>query len=66
MSKQSFVKVEASPTFKRNIKILGKKYRSIHKDVEAVIKLLLNGEFFYSYTVTIIFLFRLITNIKCA
>ena len=38
MSEQSFVKVEASPTFKRNLKILGKKYRSIRKDVEPVIK----------------------------
>lgn len=44
MTEQPLVKVEASPTFKRNIKILGKKYRSIRKDVEPVIKQLQNGE----------------------
>ena len=44
MADKSFIKVEASPTFKRNIKTLGKKYRSIRKDVEPVIKLLQNGE----------------------
>ena len=44
MTNRSFIKVEASPTFKRNIKTLGKKYRSIRKDVEPVIKQLQNGE----------------------
>ncbi len=44
MTNQSFFKVEASPTFKRNIKTLGKKYRSIRKDIEPIIKQLQNGE----------------------
>ncbi|MEM8828646.1 MAG: type II toxin-antitoxin system RelE/ParE family toxin [Cyanobacteria bacterium P01_G01_bin.19] len=44
MADKSFIKVTASPTFKRNIKTLGKKYRSIRKDIEPVIKLLQNGE----------------------
>lgn len=38
------VKVEASPTFKRNIKTFGKKYRSICQDIELIIKQLQNGE----------------------
>lgn len=44
MTEQPLVKVEASLTFKRNIKTLGKKYRSIRKDVEPVIKQLQQGE----------------------
>ena len=44
MTESPLVKVEASPTFKRNIKTLGEKYRSIRQDVEAVIKQLQNGE----------------------
>ncbi|MGL5795776.1 MAG: type II toxin-antitoxin system RelE/ParE family toxin [Waterburya sp.] len=44
MSENSFVRVEASPTFKRNIKNLGKKYRSIRSDIEPIIKQLQNGE----------------------
>lgn len=44
MTEQPPVKVEASPTFKRNIKTLGKKYRSIRQDVEPVIKQLQQGE----------------------
>ena len=44
MSDKSLIKVEASPTFKRNIKTLGKKYRSIRKNVDPVIKQLQNGE----------------------
>ena len=44
MTEQPLVKVEASATFKRNIKILGKKYRSIRRDIEPVIKQLQNGE----------------------
>ena len=44
MTEQPIVKVEASPTFKRNIKNLGKKYRSIRKDIEPVIKQLQNGQ----------------------
>jgi mRNA-degrading endonuclease RelE of RelBE toxin-antitoxin system len=38
------LKVAASPTFKRNIKTLGKKYRNIRNDVELIIKQLQNGE----------------------
>lgn len=44
MIDKPLVKVEASLTFKRNIKTLGKKYRSIRQDVEPVIKQLQNGE----------------------
>lgn len=44
MTEQPIVRVEASPTFKRNIKTLGKKYRSIRQDVEPVIKQLQQGE----------------------
>jgi mRNA-degrading endonuclease RelE of RelBE toxin-antitoxin system len=44
MNDKSFVKVEISPTFKQNIKNLGKKYRSIRNDIEPVIKQLQNGE----------------------
>ena len=44
MTEQPLVKVEASLTFKRNIKTLGKKYRSIRKDVEPIIKQLQQGE----------------------
>ena len=44
MTDKSLIKVEASLTFKRNIKTLGKKYRSIRQDVEPVIKQLHKGE----------------------
>ncbi len=44
MTEQPLVKVEASPTFKKNIKTLGKKYRSIRQDVEPIIKQLQSGE----------------------
>ncbi len=44
MTDKPLVKVEASPTFKRNIKTLGKKYRSIRQDVEPIIKQLQKGE----------------------
>ena len=44
MQDKSSVKVEASPRFKRNIKNLGKKYRSIRQDIEPVIKQLQKGE----------------------
>ena len=43
MSDKAVVKVEISPTFKRNIKTLKKKYRSIRKDIEPIIKQLKNG-----------------------
>ena len=38
------VKVEVSLTFKRNIKTLKKKYRSIRQDIEPIINKLQNGE----------------------
>ncbi|MEL6930558.1 MAG: type II toxin-antitoxin system RelE/ParE family toxin [Cyanobacteria bacterium J06600_6] len=44
MTDKSFVRVEVSPTFKRNVKALGKKYRRIRQDVEPVIEQLRNGE----------------------
>lgn len=44
MSDKSMVKVEVSPTFKRNIKTLKKKYRSIRQDIEPIIKQLQNGD----------------------
>ncbi len=44
MTENPFVRVEASPTFKRNIRNLGKKYRGIRKDVESVIKQLEKGD----------------------
>lgn len=44
MTEQPLVKVEASRIFKKNIKTLGKKYRSIRQDVEPIIKQLQSGE----------------------
>jgi mRNA-degrading endonuclease RelE of RelBE toxin-antitoxin system len=44
MTDNPLVKIEASPTFKRNLKTLGKKYRNIRKDIESVIKQLQTGE----------------------
>ena len=44
MTDKSFVKVDASPTFKRNLKKLAKKYRNIRSDIELIIKELQNGE----------------------
>ena len=44
MTGRSFVRVEVSPTFKRNIKTLSKKYRHVRQDIEPVIKQLQNGE----------------------
>ena len=44
MTEPPLVEVKASPTFRRNIKTLGKKYRSIREDVEPVIKQLQQGE----------------------
>ena len=44
MSEQSPTKVTASPTFKRNIKSLRKKYRSVRQDIEPAIKQLQSGK----------------------
>ena len=43
MSDKLIVKVKVSLTFKRNIKTLQKKYRSIRADVEPIIEQLQNG-----------------------
>ncbi len=44
MTDKSFVKVEASPTFNRNLRTLAKKYRNIRSDIVPIIKQLQNGE----------------------
>lgn len=44
MSDQSFIQVEASPTFNRNLRTLAKKYRSIRNDIQPVIEQLERGE----------------------
>ncbi|MCC5636417.1 type II toxin-antitoxin system RelE/ParE family toxin [Nostoc sp. CHAB 5844] len=44
MLDQPFIQVEASPTFKRNIRALAKKYRSIRNDIQPVIEQLEQGE----------------------
>ncbi|MEH2155598.1 type II toxin-antitoxin system RelE/ParE family toxin [Nostoc sp.] len=44
MANQPLIKVEASPTFNRNLRTLAKKYRSIQNDIQPVIKQLEQGE----------------------
>jgi mRNA-degrading endonuclease RelE of RelBE toxin-antitoxin system len=44
MSEPSFIQVEASPTFNRNLRSLAKKYRSIRNDIQPVIEQLERGE----------------------
>ncbi len=44
MSELSFIQVEAAPTFKRNLRTLAKKYRSIRNDIQPVIEQLERGE----------------------
>lgn len=44
MTEQPLIKVVASLIFKKNIKTLGKKYRSIRNDIEPIIKKLQSGE----------------------
>ncbi len=44
MSDQSFIQVEASPTFNRNLRSLAKKYRNIRNDIQPVIEQLERGE----------------------
>jgi mRNA-degrading endonuclease RelE of RelBE toxin-antitoxin system len=44
MSEPSFIQVEASPIFKRNLRSLAKKYRSIRNDIQPVIEQLERGE----------------------
>jgi len=44
MPEQSFIQVEASPTFNRNLRNLTKKYRNIRNDIQPVIEQLERGE----------------------
>jgi len=44
MSKQPLIQVEVSPTFKRNLRTLAKKYRSIRNDIQPIIEQLERGE----------------------
>ena len=44
MSDSSFIQVEASQTFNRNLRSLAKKYRSIRNDIQPVIEQLERGE----------------------
>ncbi|AUT00567.1 addiction module antitoxin [Nostoc sp. CENA543] len=44
MSEQPLIKVEATPTFNRNLRTLAKKYRSIRNDIKPVITQLEQGE----------------------
>ncbi|MBD2485805.1 type II toxin-antitoxin system RelE/ParE family toxin [Planktothrix sp. FACHB-1365] len=44
MSEQPLIQVEVSPTFKRNIRTLAKKYRSIRNDIQPIIEQLERGE----------------------
>jgi mRNA-degrading endonuclease RelE of RelBE toxin-antitoxin system len=44
MSEESLTQVEAAPTFKRNLRTLAKKYRSICNDVQPIIEQLEGGE----------------------
>lgn len=44
MSEPSFIQVEASPTFNRNLRSLAKKYRNIRNDIQPVIEQLERGE----------------------
>ncbi|MEH1864185.1 MAG: type II toxin-antitoxin system RelE/ParE family toxin [Nostoc sp.] len=44
MVDQPLIQVQASPTFKRNIRALAKKYRSIRNDIQPVIEQLQQGE----------------------
>jgi mRNA-degrading endonuclease RelE of RelBE toxin-antitoxin system len=44
MSEPSFIQVEASPTFNRNLRSLANKYRNIRNDIQPVIEQLERGE----------------------
>lgn len=44
MSDNSFIQVEASPTFNRNLRSLAKKYRNIRNDIQPIIEQLEKGE----------------------
>jgi mRNA-degrading endonuclease RelE of RelBE toxin-antitoxin system len=44
MIDQPLIQVEASPTFKQNLRALAKKYRSIRNDIQPVIEQLQQGE----------------------
>jgi mRNA-degrading endonuclease RelE of RelBE toxin-antitoxin system len=44
VNKNSLIQIEISSTFKRNLRNLAKKYRSIRKDIQPVIEQLEQGE----------------------
>ena len=44
MSERHFIQVEFAPTFKRNLRNLAKKYRSIRNDIQPIIEQLEQGE----------------------
>jgi mRNA-degrading endonuclease RelE of RelBE toxin-antitoxin system len=44
MPEQPLIKVEASPTFSRNLRTLAKKYRNIRNDIQPIIEQLEQGE----------------------
>lgn len=44
MSEQPLIQVEFSPTFKRNLRTLAKKYRRIRNDIQPIIEQLERGE----------------------
>ena len=44
MSEQPLIQVEVSPIFKRNLRTLVKKYRSIRNDIQPIIEQLERGE----------------------
>jgi len=44
MSEQPLIQVEVAPTFKRSLRTLAKKYRSIRDDIQSVIEQLQQGE----------------------
>lgn len=44
MNKQSFIKVETTLIFKKNIRNLAKKYRHIHNDIQPIIEQLERGD----------------------
>ncbi|CAN1208702.1 Addiction module antitoxin [Tumidithrix helvetica PCC 7403] len=44
MSDRPLIQIEASPTFKRNLRNLAKKYRNIRKDIQPIIAQLEQGE----------------------
>lgn len=44
MTEQPLIRVEAAPTFNRNLRRLAKKYRNIKKDIQPIVQQLEQGE----------------------